>query len=66
MEATEDPETAAEDHRSGAGSHHTGVGEILHHLPLADPAIPRGPTALSHPPTTREIEVETADAIEFA
>ena len=65
-EATADPETAAEDHRSGAGVHHTQVDEILLHRPLADQANHRGPTALSHPPKTTEIEVETADAIDFA
>ena len=67
MEATADPETAAaEGHRTGTGVHHTQVDGILLHRPLADQMDHRAPKALNHPPTTREMEAEAADAIEIA
>ena len=64
MEATAYPETAAAE--TGTGVHHTQVDGILLHRPLAGQMDHRAPKALSHPPTTREMEAEAADVIEIA
>ena len=69
MEATADQETAAaEGHRADAGVHHTQVDGILLHRHLADQMVQmdhRAPRVLNHPPTTREIGAEAADAIDI-
>ncbi len=67
IEATADPGTAAaEGHRTGTGVRQTQVDGILLHRPLADQMDHWAPKALSHPPTTREMEAEAADAIDIS
>ena len=47
------------------GVHYTQVDGILLHRPVADQMDHRAPKALNHPPTTREMEAEAADAIDI-